>query len=284
MSYSINQFHYAQRQIYLSSKWATLTADNDFNSHCWFSLQEAIVIPRGYQNILVSVDDAQFPMSFYSVNETNNKFSIFRNGVEYVVTIPFGNYDAYTLCQAANDIITDLLIGFGVSFDITYDITTNKFQFEIIGVSYIGYSLKFTGFSYILFGFTDSITQYIFESSILISPKMIDLSGTRFLFVQSPTFSTVNINSKSGSTNQILAKIPITQDYLGIQQYVNNGFQNKITLNAMHLSVIEIKILDEYLNLINLNGADWSITLNVTILGKSPEELIIMKPSDFSGE
>jgi hypothetical protein len=220
-------------------------------------------------------------MSFYSVNETNNKFSIFRNTIEYIVSIPFGNYDAYTLCQVANDIINPLLISFGDSFDITYDITTNKFQFELVGVSYIGYSLKFTGFSYILWGFTDSITQYIFQTSTLISPKMIDLSGTRFLFIQSPTFSTVNINSKSGSTNQILAKIPITQDYLGIQQYVNNGFQNKITLNAMHLSVIEIKILDEYLNEINLNGADWSLTLNVTILGKSPEELVTLKSTDF---
>jgi hypothetical protein len=230
------------------------------------------------------------------VNETNNTFLILWNHLDmqlqspYIITIPNGNYDAYTLCQVATDIINPLLISTGVSFNLTYNITTNKFVFQLIGdVNHIGtfisYSLKFIGYSYILWGFTDATTDNTITGNLqtFISPKMIDLSGTRFLFIQSPTFSTVNINSKTGSTNQILAKIPITQDYLGIQQYVNNGFQNKITINAMHLlSVIEIKILDEYLGDVHFNGSDWSLTLNITILGKSPEELVTLKPADFS--
>jgi hypothetical protein len=178
-----------------------------------------------------------------------------------------------------------MLGNLGIDFNITYDISTNKFNFEIVGVVDIGqsllYTIQFTGFSYILWGFNESVTIHTIENS-LKSPKMIDLSGTRFLFIQSPTFSTANINSKTGSTNQVLAKIPVTQDYLGIQQYFNNGFQNKITINALNISVIEIVILDEYLNDIDFNGSDWSITLNVTILGKSPEELVTLTPEQFN--
>lgn len=204
----------------------------------------------------------------------------------YDVVIPYGNYDSYTLCAVANDIINPLLVSLGISFNITYDITTNKFDFELLGsLPDVGQpqsiTIQFTGFSYILWGFKESVTKHLIETT-LTSQSMIDLSGTRFLFVQSPTFSTANINSKTGSTNQVLAKIPITQDYLAIQQYVNNGFQNKITINAMNISVIEIVILDEYLNDINFNGSDWSLTLNITILGKSPEELVTIGPEQFS--
>ena len=104
------------------------------------------------------------------------------------------------------------------------------------------------------------------------------MSGSRFIFVQSPSFSTANINSKTGSTNQILAKIPITNDYLQIQQWPNDvGFQNKKTTQALTISVIEIVLLDENLDDIDFQGGQWAVSLLVTILGESPEDLIAMK-------
>ena len=106
----------------------------------------------------------------------------------------------------------------------------------------------------------------------LASPYCCDLAGSRFLFVQCPTFGTGNINSKTGSTNQILAKIPITQDYLTIQQYTNSGYVNKIH-NSKSITVIEIKLLDENLNDINFNGVDWSLSMTISILGQPPEEI-----------
>ena len=115
-------------------------------------------------------------------------------------------------------------------------------------------------------------------TSTITSPYTIDLSGSRFIFVQSPSFSTANNNSKTGSTNQILAKIPITNDYLQIQQWTNDvGFQNKITTQALTISVIEIVLLDENLDDIDFQGGQWAVSLLVTILGESPEDLIAMK-------
>ena len=295
MSYSITQFFHPPRMLYLNSKFATLTADKSKNNHCWFSLQESITIPRGYNNVLLAVTDAQIPISFYTVNETNNiiglTFQSFNSdfNIPTEIVIPYGNYDAYTLAYLVQEKINtylrfniDLLAlpWTQISVGITYDIISNKYTFKpTISplATDLNLALNFKGFSYILWGFNDNQTSYDLTST-LISQNTIDLSGSRFLFIQSPSFSTHNINSKTGSTNQILAKIPITSDYLEIQQWTNDvGFQNKITTQALTISVIEIVILDENLNDIDFQGGQWAISLSITILGESPEELIAMK-------
>ena len=166
---------------------------------------------------------------------------------------------------------------------ITYDIISNKFSFNTtvlradLDPPYI--ALTFSDFSHVLWGFRDNQTVYNIGNDItLTSPNTIDLSGTRFLFIQCPSFSTPNINSKTGSTNQILAKIPITSDYLQIQQWTNEiDFHNKITTQALTISVIEIVILDENLNDVDFQGGQWALSLSITILGESPEQLIASK-------
>jgi hypothetical protein len=123
----------------------------------------------------------------------------------------------------------------------------------------------------------DNSIKYVYSfDAPLIAPFCCDLAGLRFAFIQCPTFGTCNVNSKTGGTNQILAKIPITQDYLAIEQYKNNGYVNKIH-NIKSLTVIEIIILDDNLNDINFNGVHWSLTMNISILGQPSEDLEISR-------
>ena len=109
MSYSITQFFHPPRLLFLNSKFATLTADSGKNNHCWFSLQESITIPRGYNNILLAICDAQIPISFYTVNDTNNTLRLTfidsYSNIDYStnLTLSNGNYDAYTIAYTLQE-------------------------------------------------------------------------------------------------------------------------------------------------------------------------------------
>lgn len=114
MSYQQTQYFYPPRQIYLNSKFASLLADTRKKNHAWFSLNHPISIPHGYNNVLVSVDDAQIPVSFYNINETNNRVRVAvgstasnYNENDDIFTIPIGNYDAYGLSLTLKALVND---------------------------------------------------------------------------------------------------------------------------------------------------------------------------------
>ena len=253
-----------------------MTQDSDQNSHCWFSLQESILIPRGYKNILLTIDDAQIPISFYSINKNNNTIIISINGSLTNIVIPDGNYDADSLGSLLESSINLIDSNFQVA--IVYNPNLNKFLFTPTTI-YNSVTIRFPVYSYIVWGFSNATTSYSLNSA-LISPAHVDLAGSRFLFVQTPTFGTYNINSKTGTTNQIMCKIPVTRDFLEIEQYRNiTNFANKISIHALHISVIEVVILDEYLQPVDFNGAHWSMTMSLVILGESPEDI---KTSEYT--
>lgn len=246
-----------------------------------------------YDNLLISIEDAQIPVSFYNINENNNTINfvvrmysplIMGDPDFFQLTIPVGNYDAYSLSLSVAKLFNDQFPY--LKMTIMYEIGTNKFSFKLQHFniypgfpSIIGMKLTITFDNYqcsTVWGFDPSGMEIVtIENTLTIeSTYSIDMAGSRFVFVQCPTFGTVNVNSKTGSVNQIISKIPIAEDYLSIQQYKNRGYANKIHNNKA-ITVIEINLLDENLNDINFNGCDWAITLTVVILGMPPEQLTV---------
>jgi hypothetical protein len=80
-----------------------------------------------FQNVLTDEDDiissnicvmnAQFPVSFYTINELNNVFGISTNiNLFQTFTIPVGNYNANTLITKMNSLVTAGLISVVFSF------------------------------------------------------------------------------------------------------------------------------------------------------------------------
>ena len=272
MSYQITQYHFPPRQLYLNSKYATLTKDDSKNSHCWFSLVDTVIIPKDYDNLLIEVQDAQIPISFFTVNTTNNTFSAtYDLGTFIDVVIPVGNYDAISLAITAQSQI-NLAFGSACQIQITYNEISNKFIFTKSSGTASSFTLKFPIYASTLWGFaSDSTNNSV--NNVIKSPFGVDLAGSRFLFIQCPSFNTTNINSKTGTTNQIIAKVPITQDYLQIEQYMSKGFTIK-SHNSKSISVVEIIIVDDNMNEIDFNGVDWSLTMNITILGQPLEALV----------
>jgi hypothetical protein len=73
--------------------------------------------------------------------------------------------------------------------------------------------------------------------------------------------------------SNILAKVPVLVENGQILQYNASSFKTSIT--DTYINVIEIFLLDEEHEELNLNGLDWSLTLQFDIIEK-PEETLRM--------
>ena len=90
------------RLIALNSSDATLL-NGTYKSWVMFPLNGLIIEEDNVLKIEISLVNAQIPVSFSTVNYTNNqlKIQLGTNAVQYL-TIPVGNYNATTLLAAIN--------------------------------------------------------------------------------------------------------------------------------------------------------------------------------------
>lgn len=286
MSVSINQYHIPSRQIYLNSKYATLIEDQSKRSHCWFQFNEPLRIPKNY-DVLISLTDAIIPVSWYVVDSTNNQFTVMFTNVinqSYTFTLPTGNLSASTI---ANFLTTTLTFGDKVvNFTCLFDASRNKFEFRANRQFRISQQSTLLGFSGAVINAV-SVDQYVGLVNTpywtISSDNSIDLSGTRAIFVKS-SFVTSSLDSKTKGNSGILGKVNIDVGFNELQHYRNDvGYKTKVA--TKNISVIEISLLDETHEYVNFNGVDWSMTLTVDILGKSPEDYMpdVPEQSLFSG-
>lgn len=245
MSYILNT-PYSSREIYLNSDDATATIGDD-TSFCIFTFKSIVEVPPEV-NILLSVKDAQIPVSFTNVNSNNNTFIYTIGGNTTTVTIDEGNYTANTLRDTLNTALNGTIV-------LTYDSTTNKYTLAC-GSNFTVES--HSGLIRVL-GFT--VSDHASSNNSLTSDSVVDLSGLGGVFVQT-NFLTSSQDSKTKNLTSILQKIPITQQGNGVVFYTNkNGYKSQIFDKA--INEIHIKLLDEDQNLLNMNKARWRITLGL---------------------
>lgn len=247
MSYILNT-PFSSRELYLNSDDATAIIGDD-TSFCIFSFKSVVEVPPEV-NILLSVKDAQIPVSFTNVNSNNNTFKYTIGGVpgSTSTTIPVGNYTANTLRDKLNTVLT--------GFTFTYDSTTNKFTINHVSSDF---TLESDSGLIRVMGFT--VSNHSSSSQSITSDSVVDLSGLGGIFIQT-NFITSSQDSKTKNLTSILQKIPITQQGNGVVFYTNkNGYKSQIfdkSINEIH-----IKLLDEDQNLLNMNKARWRLTLGL---------------------
>lgn len=244
MSYLLNT-PYSSREIYLNSDDADTVVGGD-TSFCTFMFKSVVEVPTNV-NILLSIKDAQIPVSFTNVNDNTNTF-IYTIGVTTTTfTLINGNYTANTLRDALNS-------GLNGIFTFSYDSSRNKYTITHASTDFIIESNS--GLIRIL-GFT--IKNHTSSSDNITSDSVADLSGLGGVFIQT-NFLTSSQDSKTKNLTSILQKIPVTQSGNGIIFYTNkSGFKTQISEKA--INEIHIKILDEDQNILNMNNARWRITL-----------------------
>lgn len=199
----------------------------------------------------------ELPLCWYNVRPNMNEFtySIYDSFDvlinTYTIQVMSGTYTALLLCSALQTAINNQVVGTTSTVshsDITNKISvslTNSYQIEIHETNLTKYIL---GFNDGQKGSTiTGLRNYNFNHDLYVS---LQFSGCQSAFVNHPmTF-----------------KIPITKNLGEIQNLqMNHWFEQVVNVeNQTNLSSIKIQVYDQYDNLLDNNGCDFSFTLQLT--------------------
>jgi len=239
----INNTGYSSIKIFCESKTASV---NLHNSRKIWSLNTPIVLQNSTNKMLCSVESCSIPLSYYTINATNNRFEI--NGVEH--SIDFGNYNANEIATEMNKVCP-----FEVSFNQL------KSKFVLTGTLNIAYEIdEIPNSIYRLLGLQAN-TRFISKHT---APNVCNLVYTSGLYIQLNNVENNNIDT--GTTHQsstCLLRIPINQPTNTYLQYFNNiGFKN--LLSTQVLNQVDISILDDNRELLELtDNVNWTIVLRI---------------------
>lgn len=234
-------------QIYLNSRYATQTIDgNPANSVYYLPVIE---IPDGHY-IYLSLQNASIPYSFYSITSTDNTFSWGLVGdPPSTYYIQPGNYTVTQLIDA-------IKIALGPNYTLTYSSITSKLLFTHATSNFIIYA---STINHIL-GFSKT-TNTFSTANILYGRDCVNLNQIRALNIEC-NFPTYNVNIAQPYNQNILATIPVYVAPFSIITYQNNN-NFRTNLYVSKLDQIQIRIIDNNGALVDLNGIQYQMTLQL---------------------
>ena len=280
--------HMVMTNVVMPSKKKYLTLDTRFrdgydsntNANYNISLPERVNNVRSMQ-----LRNIEIPISYYNISCSlgNNKFTIkvLENSTEII--IPDGQYTESELIAKINDLITDKGTPFNnISLSvenhkckITNSATVNPCTLIFDTkpstkpcdslMSKISWKLGFRKCEYV-----------IEKSSPLTGECFIDINGPKYLFLIIDEFTNGNphsflslSNTSQLSSQQILARIAI--DYksfpfgsiLPAEQYNYALSDIRKYANEVDIQRLNVRLVDEFGNIMDLNGSDISLCLEL---------------------
>jgi len=255
----------------VTSDSATTKNNSTFLSDVTFEANNFITNDGTISNLEIQLIHAEIPVSFYIINEYNNKFK-FKLDIEAITTqtIENGNYNSLSLITALNTALND------ANLIITISKLTGKLTFSY-NKSFIIYNNFINSIGNIL-GFSENTINNSVGSSnpyTLTPPYMLNLLGAKKLNILSSNISTINHSSEVGTISMI-SSIAVDQPSYGLIIYENkSGIKHH--LQNKDISIFDIQIVDENHNLINFNNINWSMLFCFYITRNN----LYNKPSDF---
>ena len=248
----------ASSQIYLNSANADMLLNGTMKSNLTFFFEDPLIFDNHTMTKKFSIVNAQFPVSYYLINDSNNKIHITltQEGQQlYVYTFPNGNYNI-------NQFITQWYITVGSNWTLTYSSITNKITFQCL----TNFTLNTLPNSILpLLGFNIPFHIYSSSNANITSPYAINFGGILKLDVKTSSFNLSNMDSyQKGRTNTI-ASIPVNSTQNGYIMYNNFTNYNSMFKNSS-ISDLNIIIQDEFNNFIDFNNCDWSITVQLDVM------------------
>ena len=254
-------------QIYLNSANADIFLNQSKKSNVVFFFTNVLKIDKKSVEMKLSVVNAQIPVSWYLINDTNNRIYFSVNGVQNNYFFPNGNYNV-------NTFISTWISTFGNSWTLTFSKITNKITFSnSLGPIVFGDNISASNTLFSLIGF-DSTKSY--SSSVitgqLVSSYAINFLGLSKINIKSTTFPFKNFDSLTATATSTLCSIPVSSNASGLINY-NNLTDYKSIFKEYEFNSIDISITDDKNNYIDFNNIDWSMTLQIDITNEIVENL-----------
>lgn len=232
------------KKIYLSPSGADLK-NGDLNSQLKYNLTGLVKKDKYIMFNTIRVIHAELPYSFYIVNEYNNilDLSIGR------FIIPFGNYNANSFMKVLETLLPNPM-------SVLFDTVNGKFTFH--------YNSEFEILSsttcYDLIG-TKQNKQYNSSGGTVICELPANFLGSKNIYIKLPNVILENYNTKTKDYITLLT-IPLNVPPFGIVMF-DNGTSSKNLIKNPQLDYLEVAIYDDNNNLIDFNGIEWNIVLEI---------------------
>jgi hypothetical protein len=152
---------------------------------------------------------------------------------------------------------------------ITTSLNSNTGILNFLTSDGISYTFLSTSTIKSILGFSSDITS----TTLITMPYQLNLLGKKKIFINSNNLKNSAFTSKSLSSVQTIASIPVDQPPYSMINYVSVSDLEKNILFNRSLDVIDIQIVDEDNKYINFQNIDWSITLCLTIEKNDPEKI-----------
>ena len=305
MSYNLSSYNaFPSKIIYLDSRDATTYLSTNVNgdnltSYFQYQLQEQLEIPDN-MNVLISLNGATIPYSFYNIRENVNDkvdFVIVESGTENTgtgtLTIPAGNYSAISLGNYVESAISDIVLtgtNYQFSFTMNYQADSQKYEYAIAGTGadagkVLAITLLFDSgansdtHARIEFGFKprDVIITPTTQLADRTSDNVIDINGSiHGVYIRTNLVSKGTLDSQNGTFSNILARIPIKVQSGGIIFAEAEHSNHKSLVDLNNIGVLTIRLTDERNRILDLNGLHFQVAIQVDFIlkeGKSIKDL-----------
>lgn len=215
------------------------------------------------------INKITIPYSYYNLK--TQTFTISQNSGPLIsIVFPAGNYTAQTLAGKLSSLINASL--FASTLTINYLTDQNKFEFllssgvltidflisqNVLG-NYANYNLSYQlGFSQY-----NNLSNPPANFNGIIAPYTANLNATSNLYISCPTLNIYDISIFNRQRASIVQTIPVNTNIYGFIIWENS--QSTIfPLYNTSLGQFEISLLDDYNNIIDLEGQNWIIEIEL---------------------
>ena len=255
MSHQLADTDRTSQSIYIHSQDANVSISD---SEKIFYLKNPIFCPAGYK-LIVGLTNITLPNSMYNVTTRNNTI-LFRNNATPVlsrtITVPVGNYNVDNLVSKMNELMAVDSIG-----TIAFNDQTSRFTFSFT----TAFQIMSTTMERIL-GLKNQTPSGSFSTTFGCLDTA-DLGGVINIYLRIKNLSMNNVDTRGVRNGNIIANIPNTTNYGGYIFFVPSEVLY-YTVGENSISYLDIELTDQNGNVLELQGAEYNITLTVHFISE----------------
>jgi len=252
--------------ITLNTRYATLLNGTSLSS-VQFPFKGVLTDDENMISANICIMNAQIPVSWYIVNNSNNEFRYDGN----LVTIPNGNYNGnsfITILKSLMNAIIPASVTTIVLSSLTGELTFTFATSRSLQFPTTLSSGSDSNFSYLIFG---AVAGSTLTGASITLPFPLNLLGINRLAIRSSRLLISSFNSFDMGKGINLATVPVDQPPWGLINYSNQTDLNKAVLEIKYIDMIDIQIADENNVLVDFNNTNWTMTLVLEVIRNIPE-------------
>jgi hypothetical protein len=198
---------------------------------------------------------ATIPFSFYTITSSNNTFILNDpTNTNTTITIPPGNYTAYTICATLSSLLDAVSAG-GYTYLTSYDSSTGKIS-TVDGNT--PYTFTFSNTLSTILGFGTGVATDV--AGVMTAPNVLQITGPSYLIMHSSELGILNTMSflrDSVSSGTAVCQIPINANPSGTIYYTDPDPMHYFECQGETLNKIDL-----FMTLGNSASTDPAIDLN----------------------